>query len=152
MPGKNPPSPVKETTDTGAKTGAEPSTFPHNLLLISGLIGFSGVALGAFGAHALKATLTETGYMETWKTAVFYQMLHAVGLLFLAIWAHISPGGRLLRAAAWLWVAGVLLFSGSLYAISLGGPRWLGPVTPLGGLCFLAGWLLLAIMGLKKSR
>lgn len=114
----------------------------RNITLAAAALGLTGVALGAFGAHALKPMLEAHGSVETWKTAVLYQLVHAVALLALAGWrdAHGGPSGRI----AVLWFAGVLLFSGSLYWLSIGGPRLLGPVTPLGGAAFLAGWALLA--------
>lgn len=114
-------------------------TTTRMILLASGLLGFTGVALGAFGAHALKDTLTARGAVSTWQTAVLYQLVHAIALLALAGW----PAGMLhVRAIGACWLLGVLFFSGSLYWLALGGPRFLGPVTPLGGLAFLAGWLL----------
>lgn len=114
----------------------------RSITLAAAGLGFLGVALGAFGAHGLKDALAAHGGTETWKTAVLYQLVHAVALLALAGWrdAHGGPSGRV----AWLWVAGTVLFSGSLYWLALGGPRFLGPVTPLGGVAFLAGWALLA--------
>ncbi len=114
----------------------------RSITLAAAVLGFLGVALGAFGAHGLKAALEAQGSTETWKTAVLYHLVHAVALLALAGWrdAHGGTGGRV----AVLWVAGTLLFSGSLYWLALGGPRLLGPVTPLGGVAFLAGWALLA--------
>jgi uncharacterized membrane protein YgdD (TMEM256/DUF423 family) len=111
------------------------------ITLAAGLLGLTGVALGAFGAHALKDTLAAGGHTETWRTAVLYHLLHAVALLALAGWRD-SHGGPDTRVAG-CWIAGVCLFSGSLYALSLGGPSFLGPVTPLGGLSLLAGWSLL---------
>lgn len=110
-------------------------------IVAAGLLGFTGVALGAFGAHALKETLLANGTTATWQTAVHYQLIHAVALLGLAGWADGWPQSRWTGRC---WVAGVLLFSGSLYWLALGGPKILGPVTPLGGLALLAGWLLLA--------
>jgi len=112
------------------------------ITLIAAVLGFLGVALGAFGAHALKPTLEAHGSVEIWKTAVLYHLVHAVALLALAGWrdAHAGPSGRV----AILWSVGIALFSGSLYWLALGGPKLLGPVTPLGGVAFLAGWALLA--------
>lgn len=111
------------------------------LTLCAGVLGFLGVALGAFGAHGLKATLETHGSSETWKTAVLYHLIHSVALLALAGWrdAHAGPSAKI----AALWVVGVVLFSGSLYWLALGGPKILGPITPLGGAAFLAGWALL---------
>jgi uncharacterized membrane protein YgdD (TMEM256/DUF423 family) len=112
------------------------------ITLAAALLGLLGVALGAFGAHALKPALEAHGSVETWKTAVLYQLVHAVALLALAGWrdAHGGAGGRI----AAFWTAGVVLFSGSLYWLALGGPRFLGPITPLGGVAFLVGWASLA--------
>lgn len=119
-------------------------------IFIAGLLGFTGVALGAFGAHALKSTLEAAGTLEVWKTAVFYQLIHAVGLLLLAALGRNAAAQCFVVGCIALWVLGSVLFSGSLYLLALGGPRWLGPITPLGGLCFLVGWTLVAIMGLKR--
>jgi uncharacterized membrane protein YgdD (TMEM256/DUF423 family) len=116
------------------------------LQIWAGLLGFTGVGLGAFGAHALKERLAASGHTGTWTTAVHYHLLHAAGLLALIAWIGVAggSGARHVRRAAWCWIAGTLLFSGSLYALALGGPRWLGPVTPVGGMAFLIGWALLA--------
>jgi uncharacterized membrane protein YgdD (TMEM256/DUF423 family) len=115
-------------------------------LCAAGILGGTGVALGALGAHALKATLLERGMFQTWDTAAKYHLLHAVVLVGAAAWVHVAPaaGARQMIWAARCWCAGVVLFSGSLYWLALGGPRWLGPVTPLGGVAFIAGWLLVA--------
>ncbi len=115
------------------------------------MLGLLGVALGAFGAHALKNTLAARGSTDTWHTAVLYQLVHAVALLALASW-RAGAGNTITTApVAWCWVAGVIFFSGSLYWLALGGPRLLGPVTPLGGLCFLAGWALLVWNAFKPT-
>ena len=103
-----------------------------------------GVAAGAFGAHGLKGRLEESD-LAVFETAARYQMYHALALLAVAWAAARWPASAsVLGAGGWLFVAGTLLFSGSLYALSLTGVRWLGAVTPLGGLAFLAGWLCLA--------
>lgn len=100
---------------------------------------FVAVALGAFGAHALKASLQSSGMLDAWNKAVLYHLVHAVALLALAL--H-GTGNR----TAYLFLAaGILLFSGSLYTMALTNVRWLGAITPLGGLCFLAGWAWLFI-------
>jgi uncharacterized membrane protein YgdD (TMEM256/DUF423 family) len=119
----------------------------RNAVLASGILGFTGVFMGAFGAHALKETLAARGMHDVWETAVFYQLIHAATLLGVAVWnAHaatsaIPPRPNRLAWAARCWSLGVLFFSGSLYALALGGPAGLlGPVTPLGGLALLAGW------------
>ncbi|MEO6004170.1 MAG: DUF423 domain-containing protein [Opitutus sp.] len=121
-------------------------------LCAAGLFGATGVALGAFGAHALSAVLAERGMTNAWETAVRYHLLHAVTLFVLALWFRQTPP-RATTAMAWAarsWILGILLFSGSLYGLALGGPRWLGPITPLGGICLMAGWLLLVAAALSK--
>ena len=100
------------------------------------------VAAGAFGAHALRDRLTPE-YLSVFETAARYQMYHGLALLAVA-WANTRGSGALSHWAGWLFVAGTVLFSGSLYGLALTGVRWLGAVTPLGGLAFLAGWLCLA--------
>lgn len=109
--------------------------------LLGALIGGLGVAFGAFGAHALKARL-DPGQLATFETGVRYQMYHAFALLA-AAWL-LQQGARGAGAAATAFTAGVVLFSGSLYVLALTGARWAGPVTPLGGVAFLIGWILLA--------
>ena len=101
---------------------------------IAAALCFLAVALGAFGAHTLKATLEAHGMVEVWKTAVIYHFLHAIVIFTLALWARASSGPW------WLFFTGVILFSGSLYAVALTDLHWLGRITPVGGLCFLAGW------------
>jgi uncharacterized membrane protein YgdD (TMEM256/DUF423 family) len=103
---------------------------------IAGLLGFLGVALGAFGAHQLAALLTANQTLSIWQTAVLYHLVHAVA----ALWAT----GRN-PTVVWLWAGGILVFSGSLYLLALTNIRWLGAITPIGGLLFLAGWLLVVI-------
>ena len=100
--------------------------------------GFLAVALGAFGAHGLKATLDQNATLAVWQTAALYHLVHAVVLLVLAQKAAVS------RVAFALFGAGIVLFSGSLYALAVTNLKWLGAITPLGGVCLLAGWLALA--------
>jgi uncharacterized membrane protein YgdD (TMEM256/DUF423 family) len=109
------------------------------LFRIAAGLCFVAVALGAFGAHALKATLQTSGMLDAWNKAVLYHFLHAIALMALAL--H----GAENRAAWFLLAIGILLFSGSLYAMALTNIRWLGAITPVGGLCFLAGWAWLVI-------
>ena len=109
------------------------------LLRIVAAFCFVAVALGAFGAHALKATLQDSGMLDAWNKAVLYHLVHAVALMALALY------GAGNRVAYLLLAAGILFFSGSLYAMALTNVRWLGAITPLGGLCFLAGWAWLFI-------
>ncbi|MGH8617780.1 MAG: DUF423 domain-containing protein [Burkholderiales bacterium] len=106
------------------------------------LSAFLGVALGAFAAHGLKPHLA-ADLLAVFEVGVRYQMYHALALLAVA-WACAQRPCRLAVVAGWLFVAGTVLFSGSLYALSLTGVRWLGAVTPVGGAAFLAGWLCLA--------
>jgi uncharacterized membrane protein YgdD (TMEM256/DUF423 family) len=115
----------------------------RTFFLIGALAAFIGVALGAFGAHGLRSRLSPE-MLAVFETAVRYQMYHALALLLTAgIMARF--GGRLIEAAGWLFTAGIVLFSGSLYLLALTGIRTLGAITPLGGLAFLLGWASLAI-------
>jgi uncharacterized membrane protein YgdD (TMEM256/DUF423 family) len=108
---------------------------------ISAIVGFLGVVLGAFGAHALKEHLAALQMTDVWQKAVFYHLTHAVVLLLLA-------GRPMFPRLPWcFFLAGIILFSGSLYLLAYTGVKWLGAITPIGGLCFLAGWLLIAIRG-----
>ena len=106
---------------------------------IAAVFCFLAVALGAFGAHWLKPTLEARGFVDAWNKAVLYHFIHAIVLFVLALYGSSN------RGAWWLFVVGVFLFSGSLYAMALTNVRWLGAVTPIGGLCFLAGWAWLVI-------
>ena len=109
--------------------------------------GLLGVALGAFGAHGLKGTLSPD-MLANFETGVRYQMYHAVGLLAVA-WAVTRWPGGLTTAAGWLFVVGILIFSGSLYILSITGIRWLGAVTPIGGVALIAGWGCLIVAALR---
>lgn len=109
---------------------------------LGSFLALLAVAAGAFGAHALRGQIS-VDLLGTFETAARYHMYHALGLLAVA-WAATRWPGSLTVAAGWLFVAGTILFSGSLYALSLTGLRWLGAITPLGGVAFLAGWLCLA--------
>lgn len=123
-------------------------------LLAASILGLTGVALGAFGAHALKPTLMARGMTIAWETATRYHLLHAVAVFGVAAWIRAAPigaGARLHLWAARCWCAGIVLFSGSLYWLALGGPRWLGPVTPFGGVALMAGWLLVGIAAFKRD-
>lgn len=109
---------------------------------LGALSGLIAVALGAFAAHGLKARLAPD-LLSTFEIGVRYQMFHALALLAVA-WAATRWPGAAITSAGWLFVAGTLLFSGSLYVLALSGTRWLGAVAPIGGAAFLAGWLCLA--------
>ncbi|MDH3685046.1 MAG: DUF423 domain-containing protein [Myxococcales bacterium] len=111
-------------------------------LASAAVLGAIGVTLGAFGAHGLRDRLTPE-QLGSWQTAVEYHLLHSVALLALALYA--SAAERSIGITAGLWTAGIVLFAGSIYGLVLGGPRWLGPVTPLGGLCLILGWLSLLL-------
>lgn len=117
------------------------------LLAVAGVAGFLAVAAGAFGAHALSNRLS-AGMLETFKTGAHYHLVHALALLALAFFAD---RGWPVQASAWCFVAGIVLFSGSLYALSLSGVTRLGMITPLGGLCFLAGWALLVVAAVRSG-
>ena len=101
---------------------------------LAAILGFTGVALGAFGAHGLKDVLAANGTAAIWQTAVLYQLVHAVA----SLWA-----AERRPVVARLWAAGTVLFSGSLYALALTNIRWLGAITPVGGVFFLIGWAML---------
>jgi uncharacterized membrane protein YgdD (TMEM256/DUF423 family) len=109
---------------------------------LGALAGFIGVALGAFAAHGLKSRLTPE-LLATFEIGVRYQMYHAFALIAVA-WACTRWPGTAVTVAGWLFLAGIVLFSGSLYVLALTGVRWLGAVAPVGGLAFLAAWLCLA--------
>jgi len=117
-------------------------------LAAGGLAALAAVALGAFGAHALKGRLTPE-MLAVWHTAVEYHVFHALGLLAVGLVATQLPASALLKWSGWLMLAGIVLFSGSLYALALTGVRWLGAVTPAGGTAFLAAWALLVIAILR---
>lgn len=111
-------------------------------LVLGSLAAFLAVALGAFGAHGLKNRLSPE-MLAVFEVGVRYQLCHALALLAVA-WAVSRWPGPWVTASGWLFVAGIVVFSGSLYVLSLTGIRWLGAITPIGGLAFLAGWLCLA--------
>ena len=113
-----------------------------NSATLAAIYGTLAVALGAFGAHTLEPKLAKLGTIAAWNTAVNYQMWHSLVLLIL-LFSRISS--RTARAAQICFCVGIPLFSGSIYYLALGGPRWLGPITPLGGTTLIIGWLLLTI-------
>jgi len=118
-----------------------PETQPSASFRIAAVLGLLGVALGAFGAHALKPTLAAFGTADVWETGVIYQLVHSVALLVLA------AVGRADRWLTLLWAVGIVIFSGTLYIYATTGLKGFAIVTPLGGLAFLAGWALLIIRG-----
>jgi uncharacterized membrane protein YgdD (TMEM256/DUF423 family) len=118
------------------------------LLALGALSAAISVAAGAFGAHALKARLAPD-LLAVFETGARYQMYHAIGIV-LAAWAATRFPGAAAAWAGWLFVAGTVLFSGSLYALALSGVRALGAVTPFGGVAFIAGWIALALAALRR--
>ena len=114
--------------------------------LFISLAAFSGmlaVAFGAFGAHALKNRLDEYA-LGVYETAVQYHFYHSLALLAVGLMAMYQPQSMLLKSSGWLFALGLVIFSGSLYVLALSGLKWLGAITPLGGLAFIAGWACLA--------
>jgi uncharacterized membrane protein YgdD (TMEM256/DUF423 family) len=117
---------------------------------IGALAAAIGVALGAFGAHGLK-TRVEPEMLAVFETGARYQMYHALGLLAVGWAATRAPGSSAISLAGWLFLCGIVIFSGSLYTMTFTGMRWLGAITPLGGLCFITGWVALAVGMWKQS-
>lgn len=113
---------------------------------VAAIFGFLAVALGAFGAHGLKATLAQNGTTEIWEKAVLYHFIHTVMLFVLAQRRPVLTG-------AWLcFLVGILIFSGTLYLLAVTNLKWLGAITPIGGLSFLAGWAWLAIVASRREN
>jgi uncharacterized membrane protein YgdD (TMEM256/DUF423 family) len=125
----------------------------RRFLLLAGINGFLAVALGAFGAHGLRSALAQATdglrRIEVWETAARYQIYHALALWFVSTLCA-RTSSMLPSVAGYLFQAGIVLFSGSLYALSLSGVRVLGAITPLGGLCFLAGWAAVIVFAFKN--
>jgi uncharacterized membrane protein YgdD (TMEM256/DUF423 family) len=119
-------------------------------IVIGALMAAAAVAAGAFGAHALAARLTPDR-LATWETAARYHMYHALALVLVGALAARWPEAPLLNTAGWLFAAGILVFCGTVYGLALGGPRWLGAVTPLGGLAFIGGWIVVAAAVARAS-
>jgi uncharacterized membrane protein YgdD (TMEM256/DUF423 family) len=117
-----------------------------NASRIAALAGLLGVVLGAFGAHGLKNLLSENGTTTIWEKAVFYHFIHAV-MLFILAERRPFPA-----VAWWSFLAGIVIFSGSLYLLSITNVLWLGAITPIGGLAFLTGWAWLVFHGLGRGR
>ncbi|MFM8983114.1 MAG: DUF423 domain-containing protein [Spartobacteria bacterium] len=103
---------------------------------VAAILGFLGVSLGAFGAHSLKAILEAHATTAIWQTAVLYHLVHAVA----ALWASEKR-----PSVVWVWTAGVVVFSGTLYLLAVTNLRWLGAITPIGGVLFLIGWLMIVL-------
>lgn len=120
-------------------------------LFLSAFSAMFAVAMGAFGAHGLKQLLTPE-MLAVYKTAVNYQMWHALGLGLIAVCRHWLADSKLLLWSGWLMFVGILLFSGSLYLLTLLNLKWLGMITPLGGVAFILAWLLLVIFAAGKHN
>ena len=120
-------------------------------LLAGAFLALVAVMAGAFGAHGLRNLVSERG-LEVFQTAVTYQMYHSIALVLLALLAAQGLSRKLLAWSAGFFLAGILLFSGSLYLLVLTDIRWICPITPLGGLCFMVGWALLITSGLRRNK
>lgn len=120
----------------------------RSFVALGAFLALLAVAAGAFGAHALEGRLAPDR-LDTYRLAARYQMYHALALLAVA-WASTRWPGGATTAAGWLFVAGTVVFCGTLYALAFGAPRWFGAITPLGGVSFMAGWLALALAALRS--
>jgi len=117
----------------------------QKLFLLAGSIAMAlAVTLGAFGAHGLKSKLSAE-MLDIFETGVQYHFYHAIGLLIVGLLAQYLPDSPLIKWSGWLMIGGILIFSGSLYVLATTGIRWLGAITPVGGLCFIASWILVGI-------
>lgn len=118
-------------------------------IVTGAFLALTAVMAGAFGAHALRSLVSDRG-LDVFQTAVAYQMSHAIALVLVALLSGLDLSRRLLGLAAGFFLAGIVLFSGSLYTLVLTDMRWVGPITPLGGLCFMIGWALLLTAGVRR--
>ncbi|PLS03882.1 DUF423 domain-containing protein [Neobacillus cucumis] len=118
-------------------------------IIVGAINAFLAVALGAFGAHGLKDRL-DAHYLDIWKTGVTYQMFHATGILIVALLLGKVPMSSLFTWSGWLMLVGIIFFSGSLYLLSLTKVGVLGAITPIGGVCFLAAWVLMIVGAVKN--
>jgi uncharacterized membrane protein YgdD (TMEM256/DUF423 family) len=116
-------------------------------LSLAGVALCSAAALGAYGAHGLAASVTDEAW-QAYMTAVDYQFYHGLGLGLIAVFVNLRPGVRAFRVAAWALIVGIVLFCGGIYATTFGAPAGLGRIVPVGGMAFMAGWLLLGLGGL----
>ena len=120
------------------------------IIILAGINGFLAVSIGAFAAHTLRDRLSPE-LLNTFQTGVQYHMYHALGLFGIGLLMLNFPTSNLLRISAYLMIAGIVLFSGSLYLLSITGTKWLGAITPLGGLCFLTAWVLIVWFAAKQK-
>ena len=126
------------------------STLAKLFLVIGGVNAALVVILGAFGAHGLKARISGD-MMAVYHTATLYHAIHALGLLAIGLVAAWAPDSGYLKSAGWVMLAGIVLFSGSLYVLSVTGARWVGAITPIGGVAFIIAWILFCVAVLKAS-
>jgi len=123
------------------------------LIQTAAVFGALAVVFGAFGAHALEELLVGTGRVDTYETAVSYHFYHSLVLIIVAILIHLFPKKKRLSYSAWFFIGGIVIFSGSLYVLCLSQVTWLGAITPLGGLSFILGWVMLLLsFGKEKLR
>lgn len=125
--------------------------FARWCILAGALLMLLGVVLGAFGTHLLQARLPPKQF-ASYQTGVLYHLLHALGLLLLGLIAQVGGESRELRGAGRLMLSGIACFSGAIYLIAAGAPRWLGMVAPIGGLSFMVAWLLLAVHAWRSTK
>ncbi len=121
---------------------------PASVTATAACFGLAGVVLGAFGAHGLSARGVSPEQMASWQTAVQYLLIHAVALLALGIGMRVVESSWFAWSAT-AWIFGVILFSGSIFMLVLGGPRWLGPITPVGGAALIIGWVMVMVGALR---
>ena len=122
----------------------------RTFFILGSVFGMMAILAGTFGAHGLEQTVTPS-LLQTFDTGVRYHMYHALALIGVA-WACEHFGGKLPVAAGWLFVIGIIVFAGSLYLLAITGARWLGMITPIGGVAFVVGWLLLIVAGAQSRR
>jgi len=124
----------------------------RQIIQVAAFFGMLAVGIGAFGAHGLTKILEETGRSETFETGVKYHFYHSLALFLIGILATLKPAFKRLSGAAICMIIGILIFSGSLYLLSLTGLTWLGAITPIGGLAFIVGWILIFLSASKSSK
>ncbi len=120
-------------------------------LFLSAVFGLLGVAMGAFGAHGLKAILSPD-MLVVYKTGVNYQMWHALALGLIAVFHQKTPDSKLLKWAGWLMLTGIVLFSGSLFLLAILNIKWLGMITPIGGVAFILAWVLILVYAAQSEK
>lgn len=123
----------------------------RKFMMIGSINALLSVALGAFGAHILKSKI-DSDMLAVYETGIQYHMMHALGLIAIALMAERFEQRKLVSAAGWLLLIGIILFSGSLYVLSMSGIKVLGAITPFGGVAFLAGWLCVFLAAMKQKK